>query len=212
MISETRAQNKLNEDGELLKPHEDPEIMEQVSINPYMRHADTILTAYWGDYDKTLVNITYLDTHDEHHHSEMISVDRESDYWRSFLKFLGGEHILDESTEAHNRAQAKWMAEFDAWSEGNQGKPLEAKVEKHIMPLTLELLKSHEFREDLFKLKLEIFEDPHVAEKAPREIKSQLRKAKSPIELIGKYFMFLESIDRPEESRRNPIHATPDSE
>ena len=211
MISETRAQNKMM-DGELLKPREDAEIVEQVEVNPYMRHAKEMTTVYWGDYDRTLVNITYLDPHDEQHHAEMVSVDRESQYWRSFLKFLGGEHIIDESTEAHNRAQIKWMQEFDAWAEGNQGKPLENKVEKHIMPLTLELLKSHEFREDLFKLKLEIFEDENVAEKAPREVKSVLRKASSPLELIGRYFMFLETLDRPEESRRNPIHATPDSE
>ena len=211
MISETRAQNKMM-DGELLKPREDAEIVEQVEVNPYMRYAKTMSTCYWGDYDKTLICIVYLDDHDEQHHAEMISVNRESDYWRSFLKFLGGEHIIDESTEAHNRAQIKWMQEFDKWAEGNQGKLIEAKVEKHIMPLTLELLKSHEFREDLFKLKLEMFEDENVAEKAPREVKSVLRKASSPIELIGRYFMFLETLDRPEESRRHPSHATPDSE
>jgi len=210
MITETRAQNKMM-DGELLKPREDEEVLEQVVVNPYMRYAKSMTTVYWGDYDKTLVCIVYLDETDEHHHAEMVSVDRESDYWRSFLKFVGGEHIIDEATQAHNKAQIEWMQQFDAWAEGKSGQPLEAKVEKHIMPLTMELLKSHEFREDLFKLKLEIFEDENVAEKAPREVKSVLRKASSPLELIGRYFMFLETLDRPEESRRNPIHATPDN-
>lgn len=184
---------KVRLDGERPKPREDLEVLEQVEVNPYMRYAKTMTTAYWGDYDKTLVCIVYLDDTDEHHHAEMISVDRESDYWRSFLKFIGGEEILDQATFAHNDAQIKWMQQFDAWAEGKSGVPLEnVKPEKHILPLTLELLKSHEFREDLFKLKLEIFEDEVVAEHAPREVKSALRKAKSPLELIGRYYAWIE--------------------
>ena len=185
---------KVRLDGERPKPREDLEVLEQVEVNPYMRYAKTMSTCYWGDYDKTLICIVYLDEHDEQHHAEMISVNRESDYWRSFLKFLGGgEEIIDTSTIAHNDAQIKWMQQFDAWAEGKGGVPLEnVKPERHILPLTLELLKSHEFREDLFKLKLEIFEDEVVAEHAPREVKSALRKAKSPLELIGRYYAWIE--------------------
>jgi hypothetical protein len=63
-------------------------------------------------------------------------------------------------------------------------------------PIRLSYLTENFNLEDLFKLKLEIFETDIIKNKTTREQRSSIRKAENPLRLIGLYYTILNDIEK----------------
>ena len=99
---------------------------------------------------------------------------------------------IDASSQRWAEEQAKSMSlldEFKQWKENNKelpGKEIETKTVKEDT-ISLEFLEERVAKEDIFKMKLDMFEKDFVRD-ANREVKSQLRKSDDFFQLASIYF------------------------
>ena len=99
---------------------------------------------------------------------------------------------IDASSQRWAEEQAKSMSlldEFKQWKENNKelpGKEIETKTVKEDT-ISLEFLEERVAKEDIFKMKLDMFEKDFVRD-ADREVKSQLRKSDDFFQLASIYF------------------------
>lgn len=93
----------------------------------------------------------------------------------------------------------KDMNEFIKYRNNGNIKIEERIIEKESeFTLNLESLKNMNI-EDLFKLKLEIFEDPNVQESEDRECRSKIRKSKDLMEVMYYYYIIKNDIQQTEQ-------------
>ena len=99
---------------------------------------------------------------------------------------------IDESSDEWAKQQAKSMTEleeFRIWKENNKdmpGKEIEHVTEK-VDTISLEFLEARVAKEDIFKMKLDMFEKDFVRN-AERGVKSELRKSDDFFQLASIYF------------------------
>ena len=118
---------------------------------------------------------------------EMVRTAVESPMLNRVLEVFTYDDILEQTIERQENL-VKLNEEFNQFVEWkNEGKILQNENEEIKSKLTLEDLESL-VAEDLFKLKLEIFEKEEVQNSDNRELRSSIRKSKDAIELLHYYW------------------------
>lgn len=118
---------------------------------------------------------------------EMVRTAVESPMLNKVLEVFTYDDILEQTVERQENL-VKLNEEFNQFVEWkNEGKISQNENEEIKSKLTLEDLESL-VAEDLFKLKLEIFEKEEVQNSDNRELRSSIRKSKDAIELLHYYW------------------------
>jgi len=118
---------------------------------------------------------------------EMVRTAVESPMLNRILEVFTYDDILEQTIERQENL-VKINEEFNQFVEWkNEGKISQNENEEIKSKLTLEDLESL-VAEDLFKLKLEIFEKEEVQNSDNRELRSSIRKSKDAIELLHYYW------------------------
>ena len=85
------------------------------------------------------------------------------------------------------------MKNLDDFIKGREKEDEESKEEQSTV-VSLDYLKTMP-TQDLFKLKLEIFEDERVQDSENRELRSNIRKSKDAIELLHNFYLIINQSD-----------------
>ena len=102
------------------------------------------------------------------------------------VEIIGGVDNIDKMTENQNAVDGKFLQDMDDYLQHkDKEKEIVEKLVETERPLSLSRFMDDYTQEELFKLKLEIFEMNEISETAPREVKSKLRKSKSIFELFA---------------------------
>lgn len=164
-----------------------------------------IHTAYYPSIDnRAAFYIEYSHDGDNQSTVELVRTSVESDILTKTLEVFSYEEILENTQERENKLiqMNEEFEQFVQWK--NEGKiPLaswenensNAITQKEFNLETIEKVNT----EELFKLKLEIFEKEEVQNSENREMRSAIRKSKDAIELLHYYWMIKnETIDENE--------------
>ena len=157
-----------------------------------------IVDAYYSNPEYTTVELLYEADNKQQeagmkiiaHH---LTVDENDSQFQDLLKEWSYEKI-DEATKARNEqyrdefrmAFHNYAMEHDLYGHGN---------DKDLIPGSINLIfdfdpEDEKQKEDLFKLKLKMFEQPQVEKSKSRKLKSDIRKAITPLETILAYTKF----------------------
>lgn len=177
-----------------------------------------IVDAYFSNPELTTVELLYeADEKQQEAGVELIAhhlqVDEEDSQFQDLLKEWSYEQI-DEATKARNEqyrdefrmAFHNYAMEHDLYGHGNvdENKKLldnavlrseGARPDSDLVQGSMNLVfdfdpEDEKQKEDLFKLKLKMFEQPHVDESKSRKLKSDIRKADTPLAAIQAYSKF----------------------
>ena len=88
---------------------------------------------------------------------------------------------------------SNFMKNLDDFIKGREKEDEESKEEQSTV-VSLDYLKTMP-TQDLFKLKLEIFEDERVQDSENRELRSNIRKSKDAIELLHNFYLIINQSD-----------------
>ena len=163
-----------------------------------------IVEAYYSNPELDTVAILWSDG--EKNREYYVVVDEEDDQFQALLKEWSYES-LDECTRNRNEqarqefrdAFHRYATEQGLYTHGNPEyqKQKETIVEKEVMVgNTEELLfaydlENNQHKEELFKLKLKIFEQDVVRNSTAKTKKTAVRKAETPVEAISAYNAFI---------------------
>ena len=176
-----------------------------------------IVDAYFSNPELTTVELLYeADEKQQEAGVELIAhhlqVDEEDSQFQDLLKEWSYEQI-DEATKARNEqyrdefrmAFHNYAMEHDLYGHGNpdENKALldhsilksEGKTDPDLVQGSLNMLFEFDIedkvhKEDLFKLKLKMFEQPKVEKSKSQKLKADLRKSSTPMEAIAVYTKF----------------------
>ena len=177
-----------------------------------------IVDAYYSDPDLKFIEVLYEADEQQKKGgvdllSHALTVDEKDDQFKDLLKEWSLDQI-DESTKARNEqyrdefrmAFHNYAMEHDLYGHGNvdENKKLldnavlrseGARPDSDLVQGSMNLVfdfdpEDEKQKEDLFKLKLKMFEQPHVDESKSRKLKSDIRKADTPLAAIQAYSKF----------------------
>ena len=177
--------------------------------------SDKIVDAYYSNPELTAVELLYeADEKQKESGVELVShhlpVDEEDPQFQDLLKEWSYEQ-LDESTKARNEqyrdefriAFHNYATEHGLYQHGNEDVHAETLKKVYEDPRTPDDLvqgsmdmifnfdpEDEQHKEDLFKLKLKMFEQEHVENNKSKSHKTNIRKAKTPTEAIAAYNKF----------------------
>ena len=176
-----------------------------------------IVDAYYSDPDLKFIEVLYEADEQQKKAgvdllSHALTVDEKDDQFKDLLKEWSLDQI-DESTKARNEqyrdefrmAFHNYAMEHDLYGHGNpdENKALldhsilksEGKTDPDLVQGSLNMLFEFDIedkihKEDLFKLKLKMFEQPKVEKSKSQKLKADLRKSSTPMEAIAVYTKF----------------------
>ena len=154
-----------------------------------------IVEAYYSNPELDTVAIMWSDG--EKNREYYVNVDEEDDQFKALLKEWSYES-LDECTRNRNEAtRQEFRDAFHRYATDNNlyshGDPDGLKDEKST---SLDIIfdfdpENYQHKEELFKLKLKMFEQDVVRNSKAKTKKTAIRKAETPIEVISAYNAFL---------------------
>jgi hypothetical protein len=161
-----------------------------------------IVEAYYSNPELDTVAIMWSDG--EKNREYYVNVDEEDDQFNALLKEWSYES-LDECTRGRNEATRqefrdafhRYATEQGLYTHGNphyqEGKEIVKIVERdNVEELLFEYdSENYQHKEELFKLKLKMFEQDVVRDSKDKTKKSAIRKAETPVEAISAYNTFL---------------------
>jgi len=163
---------------------------------------DKITDYYYSNPELNTVAVLWTDPDDNLVREHYIMVDEEDEQWRDFVKEVSYEDIDKRTQVRHEEFREQFREAFRDWagrneidndadSAGGTEKPYEDVVIDFLSTYDKE---SSEQKEQLFKLKLKIFEQDIVKNAKSsdnfKNAKTFIRKAKSPIEVLLGYMVF----------------------
>ena len=169
-----------------------------------------IVESYYTNPELDTVCVLWSDG--ERNREYYINVDENDHQFQALLKEWSYEQI-DEATKARNEqyrdefrmAFHNYAMEHDLYGHGNpdENKALldhsilksEGKTDPDLVQGSLNMLFEFDIedkvhKEDLFKLKLKMFEQPKVEKSKSQKLKADLRKSSTPMEAIAVYTKF----------------------
>ena len=155
-----------------------------------------IVEAYYSNPELDTVAIMWSDG--EKNREYYVNVDEEDDQFNALLKEWSYES-LDECTRNRNEATRqefrdafhRYATEQGLYTHGN---PDGQKTEDIRTSLDLVLdfdPENYQHKEELFKLKLKMFEQDVVKKSKSKTKKTAIRKAETPVEAISAYYAFV---------------------
>ena len=172
-----------------------------------------IVDAYYSNPEYTTVELLYeADNKQQEAGMKMIAhhltVDENDSQFQDLLKEWSYEKI-DEATKARNEqyrdefhmAFHNYAMKYDLYGHGNMDEQawrasrFQGAIDKDLIQGSLNLIfdfdpEDDKQKEDLFKLKLKMFEQPQVEKSKSKNLKSDIRKASTPLETILAYTKF----------------------
>lgn len=156
-----------------------------------------ILEALFIDEDATAIKITSLGE-DKKWKTDVCQVDPLSPMFNDLMKHTTLDDIEIDTIE-NTKLRVEEQNRFEAFEGVNRSDEESYNIgyEEGVLqvsPIRLSHLTENFNLEDLFKLKLEIFETDIIKNKTTREQRSLIRKAENPLQLIGLYYNILETL------------------
>jgi len=122
---------------------------------------------------------------------DVVQVDPESPMYQDLMKLTTLEEI-DEDTIEHTKNRINEWQKFEAFQKSLTEEPsieVPIKIDETDWQLDklLDTVTTDFTKEDLFALKLQVFESDIVKNSKDREKRSSIRKAKTPLEVLSHY-------------------------
>tara|TARA_R100000152_G_C6765799_1_gene190654 strand:+ start:432 stop:968 length:537 start_codon:yes stop_codon:yes gene_type:complete len=168
----------------------------------YFENYDNVelITVRYSTIDtRNMLNVNFKLKDDPNEFIESITITTEDLFYREFIsKKVSVQEILDNTIKYHDDLEKFNQDLVDFIKYKNNGdviiKEVEVKVESDPEDLELSLDRiKNATTEELFKLKLELFESESVQNIDNRDLRSKLRKSKNIIELFH-VFYYIEQI------------------
>ena len=168
----------------------------------YFENYDNVelITVRYSTIDtRNMLNVNFKLKDDPNEFIESITITTEDLFYREFIsKKVSVQEILDNTIKYHDDLEKFNQDLVDFIKYKNNGdviiKEVEVKVESDPADLELSLDRiKNATTEELFKLKLELFESESVQNIDNRDLRSKLRKSKNIIELFH-VFYYIEQI------------------
>lgn len=127
---------------------------------------------------------------------DVVQVDPESPMFQDLMKLTTLEEI-DEDTIEHTKNRINEWQQFEAFQKSLSEEPtiqppIEIDESDWRLDNILDTLTTDFTKEDLFALKLQVFESDVVKNSKDRETRSLIRKAKTPLDVLVHYQQMLE--------------------
>ena len=129
---------------------------------------------------------------------DVVQVDPQSPMYQDLMKLTTLEEI-DEDTIEHTKNRIDEWKQFEAFQKSLTEEPsIEVEVPIKIdesdwkLDNLLDTVTTNFTKEDLFALKLQVFETEVVKNSKDRETRSLIRKAKTPLKVVSHYQQMLE--------------------
>lgn len=127
---------------------------------------------------------------------DVVQVDPESPMYQDLMKLTTLEEI-DEDTIEHTKNRINEWKQFEAFQkslteEPSIPPPIEVDESDWKLDKLLDTVTTNFTKEDLFALKLQVFESDIVKNSKDRETRSLIRKAKTPLDVLVHYQQMLE--------------------
>ena len=163
---------------------------------------DKITDYYYSNPELNTVAVLWTDPEDNLVREHYIMVDEEDEQWRDFNKEVSYEDIDKRTQVRHEQFREQFREAFRDWAgrnESNNDGDSAGGTEKPYEDVVIDFLSTYdkespEQKEQLFKLKLKIFEQDIVKNAKSsdnfKNAKTFIRKAKSPIEVLLGYMVF----------------------
>jgi hypothetical protein len=158
-----------------------------------------IIEALFIDEAATAVRIAHYNQDLGHPDRELIQdvvqVDPQSPMYQDLMKLTTLEEI-DEDTIEHTKNSINEWKKFEAFQKSLTDEPsieVPIKIDETDWQLDklLDTITTNFTKEDLFALKLQVFETEVVKESKDRDKRSFIRKAKTPLEVLSYYHQIL---------------------
>jgi hypothetical protein len=163
---------------------------------------DKITDYYYSNPELNTVAVLWTDPDDNLVREHYIQVDESDEQWRDFVKEVSYEDIDKRTLVRHEEFREQFREAFRDWAgrnESNNDGDSAGGTEKSYEDVVIDFLSTYdkespEQKEQLFKLKLKIFEQDIVKNAKSsdnfKNAKTFIRKAKSPIEVLLGYMVF----------------------
>jgi len=144
-----------------------------------------IIEAYFTNSENDTVEVIYKDGAKAVNH--YLKVDFTDDDFKDLISEYDTDKIA-EATIQRNRKYAQQLSDMvDAGIKVKTDVKAQISVEELVNKLLVFDSKDEEAKEILFTLKIQVFEQQKVKESTNNELKSRLRSAKTPVELLSVY-------------------------
>ena len=144
-----------------------------------------IIEAYFTNSENDTVEVIYNDGTKAVNH--YLKVDFTDDDFKDLVSEYDTDKIA-EATIQRNRKYAQQLSDMvDAGIKVKTDVKAQISVEELVNKLLVFDSKDEEAKEILFTLKIQVFEQQKVKESTNNELKSRLRSAKTPVELLSVY-------------------------
>lgn len=153
-----------------------------------------IIVAHFIDEEATAIRIS-SNNEDGEILQDVVQVDPQSPMYQDLMKLTTLEKI-DEDTIEDTKLRVEEWKHYEAFRESLTGDPTPAPIlvddTAWGLDNLLDTVTTNFTKEDLFTLKLQIFESEVVKNSKDRETRSLIRKAKTPLEVLSHYHTMLE--------------------
>lgn len=152
-----------------------------------------IIEAIFIDEEATSVRITFQNDEKETV-QEVCTVDPSIPMFQDLMKLTTLEEI-DEDTIEHTKNRVEEWKQFEAFKENFHAAPqpiIQIDDADWNLDNLLDTITTNFTKEDLFTLKLKVFESETVKNSKDREMRSLIRKAITPLEVLVHYNTMLE--------------------
>ena len=153
-----------------------------------------IIVAHFIDEEATAIRIS-SNNEDGEILQDVVQVDPQSPMYQDLMKLTTLEKI-DEDTIEDTKLRVEEWKHYEAFRESLTGDPTPAPIlfvddTAWGLDNLLDTVTTNFTKEDLFTLKLQIFESEVVKNSKDRETRSLIRKAKTPLEVLSHYHSML---------------------
>ena len=168
--------------------------------------SDKITDYYYSNPELDTVAVLWTSPDDDTVREHYIMVDEADEQWRDFVKEVSYEDIDKRTQARHEQFRDQFREAFRDWAgrnesnnDGDSAGDSAGGTEKPYEDVVIDFLSTYdkespEQKEQLFKLKLKIFEQDIVKNAKSsdnfKNAKTFIRKAKSPIEVLLGYMVF----------------------
>ena len=153
-----------------------------------------IIVAHFIDEEATAIRVS-SNNEDGEILQDVVQVDPQSPMYQDLMKLTTLEKIDEDTIEDTKQRIEEWK-QFEAFRESLTGDPEPAPIlvddTAWGLDNLLDTVTTNFTKEDLFTLKLQIFESEVVKNSKDREMRSLIRKASTPLEALSHYYKMLE--------------------
>ena len=149
-----------------------------------------LLYATFSNTAKSVVSVLWVDSETKEISEEVIEVKKDDISWNHLLKYITIEEINENTVKKNNEERDQFINMVKEIGK-KEGLIFKKKSSDEVVSMPIKdilsttVAETKEDKENLFNIKLKIFEHPAVKDCNDRSLKSKIRKAQSPIEALA---------------------------